>query len=104
MGRELQESNWLYEKLRTGYRRYKPYVSMTPYMYKILSQTCNRGWWRRVLELSICKRVLGHVNDKHMTIERGYTNENGTYEITLCKRCRCRVVFYEKGDKWIGTM
>jgi hypothetical protein len=84
---------WEYIKLRNGYVRSVGQYSDKRFMFDMLCTKMNRNWWYQLLEYTVCK-VFKH-KASFLTVEKGYTEKLGTFEITLCDRCRCGIMFYE---------
>lgn len=84
----------VFNRLKDGYSRSTIKGSSTSYMYDILSNSINRTVWNKICQKTICK-ILGHMKSV-VCVEKGHTNTLGDFEVSLCKLCRCRVLFYER--------
>lgn len=82
-----------YVKLKNGYMRAEHPYSSKRFMFDMLCTKMNRTWWNRLIENTIC--LLFRHKQGFLTVEKGYTNTLGYFEVTLCDRCRCGIVFYE---------
>ena len=84
---------WYYKRIPTGYYRIKSKNDRDSFMFDILGNKVNRDIWKKLCQWTICK-IFDHSPGK-ICIEKGYTKEIGTFELTLCDRCRAKVLFYE---------
>lgn len=88
---------WEYIKLRNGYVRAVGQYSSSDFMFKILSAKVNRTWWNRLMKNTICL-IFKHKQSSLM-VEKGFTTVLGSFEIVMCDRCRCGIIFYEGIEK-----
>lgn len=84
---------WYYKRLSTGYCRTKSVNDKDDFIFNILGDKVNRGLLKKLCQWTICK-IFGHSRGG-VCVEKGYTKERGAFELTLCDRCKSKVLFYE---------
>jgi PHP family Zn ribbon phosphoesterase len=87
--RNEKRHDTMYRILDGGYVRVNS--EQDYFLYNVLSNEKNRTWLHRIKEYTVCK-LLMHLLDETIVVERGYHNKLGTFKVGLCERCRRKVV------------
>lgn len=81
----IDHVEWEYHIEPDGYMYALPNTCMASLIIRTVH--LSRTWKHRVIYWTQCL-MRGHVNDKVMSIVRGFSNDCGMYRVQLCPRCR----------------
>lgn len=89
-------SKYLYCKTKDGYVRYTTSLQDT-FIHTVLTCNSNRTIKHKFYEHIVCW-LFGHVVSS-VVVVKGYSHKLGTFNVSMCDKCRREILFYEGGIK-----